>query len=834
MTKMLKIKFRKILILILSCAATLLFLNPINGLLDTFLVIPIFSMVEGNIVNSVIVLSIGSLLIIWLWIESGLKYRLGWIAFILFFYMIQRFNPYWHFHPLSFSPHIYLWDIVVFSLIFPACRTIFSILPQDELSDAPNEGGFLEERPVKSIAEDSFKRNTVAKEIAKLIGETRNKNSFAIGILGGYGSGKTSFINLIEENLVGSVEIIHFNPWSSEQATNIQKDFFDLLADHLYKNDPNLSHLILAYSRKLKNIESWWEQILKRASFISGIFQSDLYSDDYETIDRLLQKSSKKIVVAIDDLDRLRSNEIIEVLGLIRNTANFANIVFLVAYEKGYVQEAISALNSKATFNYLDKIVQLEIPLPAREQDDLLSLLLAHAEHFLNPHDLILLKGRVIQYGFRNDFDTNFKTVFRNARDVIKFINSFIIPYRLLGEEVYFENLFVLELIKFRFPILYEELHSNRSRFLSKKSSRSNHNETYELRMEKDGERKKPTFLETLGNDYSSADKKLISGLFQNLFSGYTKSKTKNAIVYPMFFDRYFRFRIGNEISEKEYKKSLENGWPQLKDYIDYCVSRNLHDQILDRIFQEKINHREAFELITKAIFYIGPKYVLKKAYSSFDDRILIDHLWNYDGRITKNFYKENETAYSDFLIGLFESAPEPYIFNNSLIHSTLEGTQDIGVSRGHLISIQCSYFSKYIDKHGFTKDGVWLMWGIQEKYTTPTERPGYVYEHRRLLAEVVPILKNKLREHDPTQFLIDSIQSEPRAKDIAKIYDQILGIFDHPDDLKILVEESTFLSEDIRTEYLSFFEQCRLVDFKKMIQFDFRTELRPKKSYDD
>lgn len=70
-------------------------------------------------------------------------------------------------------------------------------------------------------------------------------------------------------------------------------------------------------------------------------------------------------------MDRLYSNEVIEVLRLVRNTANFTNTIYLLAYEKSYIQKAIKEeLHVDNRIPFMDKIVQMEVPLPKREQDD--------------------------------------------------------------------------------------------------------------------------------------------------------------------------------------------------------------------------------------------------------------------------------------------------------------------------------------------------------------------------------------------------------------------------------------------------------------------------------
>jgi hypothetical protein len=88
----------------------------------------------------------------------------------------------------------------------------------------------------------------------------------------------------------------------------------------------------------------------------------------------------------------------------------------------------------------------------------------------------------IIINGFEMNFPLSFKPIFRNSRDVIRFINTFQISYQLLGTETLFENLFTLELLKFRYIDVYELIYERRFEWLKAVARRSRHDEYYELK----------------------------------------------------------------------------------------------------------------------------------------------------------------------------------------------------------------------------------------------------------------------------------------------------------------------------------------------------------------
>lgn len=273
---------------------------------------------------------------------------------------------------------------------------------------------------------------------------------------------------------------------------------------------------------------------------------------------------------------------------------------------------------------------------------------------------------------------------------------------------------------------------------------------------------------------------------------------------------------------------ALKGGLNTLKEYIDKCIERKLHVEVLDRLLQQTLNYREEFELVISSIFHLGPKYVKLKGYTSFDYQSLIDKIWIYDEKVADKFYKNAHSEYETFLSTLFSAAPNPYIFQNELIYHIKEGNQKIILSKDKLVYFQEMYIKKYVEKSGFTVDGVWLIWATKEHYSKPGPKEGTEYKLWRFEPCIISFLRESLREKDPATFLKEGIFRDTRNKNLVQIYSQVLELFESVDDLRELVENSNYLDSDIRTEFLDFFDRCKEVNFKEFIEFDFKTSLKP------
>ncbi|GEO04459.1 hypothetical protein AAE02nite_21230 [Adhaeribacter aerolatus] len=187
---------------------------------------------------------------------------------------------------------------------------------------------FFDDEPLNPNKQDDLGYNTFAKIIAERIESTHLEKAFAIGVNAKWGMGKTSFFNLIKQNLSSEENIIiDFNSWNSSSPKSIIQDFFDTLQDELRKYYSSLAHELRKYSDKLIALSD--NNITQSIKATAGILIGDNSINSlHQEINIKLKKIDKKIIIFVDDLDRLDKSEIIEVMRLIRNTANFYNTIF--------------------------------------------------------------------------------------------------------------------------------------------------------------------------------------------------------------------------------------------------------------------------------------------------------------------------------------------------------------------------------------------------------------------------------------------------------------------------------------------------------------------------
>jgi hypothetical protein len=331
-----------------------------------------------------------------------------------------------------------------------------------------NKEGFLTDTPLNLKNEDEqdyFGWVPKSNQLVDLINVSTVPHSFAIGISSEWGSGKTSFFNLVkhklEEKKYDRYIIVDFRPWFSKDSNKIIEDFFSAFQSATEKYDSKLSSDLVAYSNRLKSLTS--NQLTNLIhNGVEMFYPNSDITAKYEEINGLIKRLNRKIIVFIDDLDRLDKKEIVEVLRIIRNTSNFYNTFFLLAYDRDYVNGAVKDINEHKSEKYLDKIVQFEMSLPYYDQKLLSDIFLEKLHQIIYPGEQIhftAFKSLPINsttFNTRQDQSSPYsyfdvKDVLVNAREINRFLNQFMYDYATVRKAVNFNDFLQLSLIKFCF-----------------------------------------------------------------------------------------------------------------------------------------------------------------------------------------------------------------------------------------------------------------------------------------------------------------------------------------------------------------------------------------------
>jgi predicted KAP-like P-loop ATPase len=380
----------------------------------------------------------------------------------MIYYLAHGRWEFYGLHLIKIVPYLSLfWLVTLLNLIFYQRVEIKNYWPKPRIAST-----LFNDRPVSKTDEDQLGYSNYAVEIASKIKTSTFETAFAIGINANWGVGKSTFFNFLKKNLEGDNEtlMVEFNPWGALDRTYLIQDFFATLGKGIQPYYSSLAGMLKDYSKKL--VDATDNQVTKTIHFsISGIFGGSTLNQIKTEIDEALGKLGKKLVIFIDDVDRMDSGEVVEVLKLIRNTADFRNTFFIVAYDRNYVSSSIKTTNDYKPQLYLEKIFQLEITLPYFEKSELVRALLEKIRPLVgNELDQIIEAPAPDVFAVRKSFLEDWLT---SMRDVTRLANAIAINYPRLKGNVVIRDFINMEMFRLKFPSIYQILYRQTDDYLT-------------------------------------------------------------------------------------------------------------------------------------------------------------------------------------------------------------------------------------------------------------------------------------------------------------------------------------------------------------------------------
>ncbi|MCE7054715.1 KAP family NTPase [Algoriphagus sp. AGSA1] len=814
------------------------FQYPISNLVNWIIVDKVLSKIPSGYFTDSYFLVTSGLLGYFLYRKSEITFQISLFKIILPILLAFRFSDIWVITCLKILPFIGYIDVFVLTYFVSLICSIYNFL----ISKKPNKkiyeiqtSGFIGDDPILYEADDFYNRKVTANRIADLIVRSSTNSSFAISVNGPYGSGKTSFINLISNGLnkYGNDDLIikiQFDPWSFDNKADLAGIFLEQLIEKLAEVEPTLSAVLLSYLKKITKLEPGMTSLVGRMHLFSHFIFGQAINER-ERIELILQKLDRKIIVFIDDLDRLQPLEVWDIFRIIRNTVNFSKFYYVVAFDREYAITSLEKINLSYKDVYLEKIFQLEVPLPKIEIDKVYDVLKDRLKLILDDSDYNELDHDILPHYFELEYEQSLQGIFENARGVTRFVNSLIISYPLIKDEIVFKEFFFLELLKFKYPGVYDALYEHKELFLIKKQVAAAYKERLFLKISINEEGSHVAFTQVLktacGSDFSNSDAFLIFNLFSHLFSGPFSSKQKgeNSVTNPAAFGIYFKYFLGKmDLSERQFKFALKGGIKQLGTFVKDSYNRGLGEKLIKRfLIVDRFSSKQEFENYLNILFQLASRYTEDEGVTAFPYQILIDKLSDYPGDL-KKLYANYSTKYQKFIKGLFSNYENSLFFLNQLIFEIKRNRkiEDYGTIR-EFSQIQVGYFKELVNSnHGLSEKVVWMFWGIREfnKDDGKANDDDFGY----LVDDSIAILKRALFICDLSAFLKSIIQNSMHDENKYSISNMVFEqIFIDKEELLGIVRASENTSESTKSEFVDFYRKLENAGFSP-VEFNFES----------
>lgn len=329
------------------------------------------------------------------------------------------------------------------------------------------------DKPIEYSEQDLLGRTTFSKQLGEAIYKYDGKDGLVLGVFGKWGTGKTSILNMVvnEINLLSENEdnrpiIVNFSPWNYTDKDNLISLFFRVLKNRLdmdkdEEKRKKIGKALADYSDALDALSlvpmvgSGLAAILKTIAKAQGAeLSKDVDIDTTkESLELVLSDTNQKIIVIIDDIDRLTNTQIRDIFQLVKQVGNFPNIIYVLSMDRDVVCRALESVHNIDGAEYLEKIVQIPFEIPALLKPRLREIFLKKLEDTVNTiNDNLKIDKSYWSEVFANCIEPYIKTL----RDVNRVINTFQFRYKILYEETAFEDMVALTTIEVLEPQLYQ------------------------------------------------------------------------------------------------------------------------------------------------------------------------------------------------------------------------------------------------------------------------------------------------------------------------------------------------------------------------------------------
>ncbi len=558
---------------------------------------------------------------------------------------------------------------------------------------------FDADRPIQKSEQDCLGRTTFAKYLARCIIDHKNPESLVIGLYGGWGTGKTSLINLMLEelNLASSnmfdeerPVILNFSPWSYSGQNQLIYAFFRRFSsvirqfEYMDTQEKNkiiqLLELYISFfthqpvPHALRTKKSWISKLLhpfmKKEETYAWESGRDLTQVKAE-LNELLTKQKRKFIIVIDNISRIENTEIKQIFQIVKSMGDYINTVYLLSIDKDHITRALGEEGK----DYLEKIIQLPFDVPPISQQDLENILFNRLKNIVRTvHE----ENWDADY-WADIYYSSVKFFFKDFRDITRYINTLSFGFERIKDTVNPVDFFALTALQVFEPAIFYGIRDNKDLFTDLV------NTTYQLDTKKSEEDK--IRCDEILNRLIKFPKEIILALLTNLFPRLkmiyqnTKSAThsealarKNKrICSADVFDIYFRLSIASGYISSSEMTALLTATRSEEDFSHALLRLNQDERItkfLDLLDGSEVSKipTENIRNVMNALMDSGDLFPMgETSLVSFNTAMRIHRIFN---QLLKRL-STSEERFEIFKDAISKSKNSLYILVNELMKQT-------------------------------------------------------------------------------------------------------------------------------------------------------------------
>lgn len=331
------------------------------------------------------------------------------------------------------------------------------------------------DRPSTNPKDDLFGHAPFAKSLAESICRYPGSDGLVLALHGPWGSGKSTVLGYVSHYIEQAPEecqpaIVAFNPWWFSGQENLALAFLGQLQAVLpakSKKFKKLGDLLGDFAEGiggLIDLSGMTGGAAGKLGKFIGMAAKRKPKDVpalKSEISKILKEAGKRILVVIDDIDRLTPEETRQLFTVIKALADFPNVVYLLAFDRDVAAEAIEQQSGLPGSRYLEKIIQVPFDLPPVDRVALRAALFRRLDQVLGGTS----DGLFDQSYWTNVFHDGIDPLIQVPRDVVRFANTLSVTYPTVRGEANPVDFIALEAIRIFLPDLYDFVRTNPEQF---------------------------------------------------------------------------------------------------------------------------------------------------------------------------------------------------------------------------------------------------------------------------------------------------------------------------------------------------------------------------------
>jgi predicted KAP-like P-loop ATPase len=319
------------------------------------------------------------------------------------------------------------------------------VIPEPSQTGTTIEPGFKFDLPIQAWSEDRLKRGTIVRGMAEQI--LRDKAP-VLAVLGTFGEGKTSTLNLLAASLANRSDVIlvRFSSWLPSNPQTLALSLFGTISKQIKSR-----YLIFGLNESLRKFARLLAGTIPRfGDNLRQILEPPSQMEQLDNLKKLLGELKSRVVVLVDEMDRLDRAELFVLLKAIRGVVDLPNMTYVCAFDKAAVARLISRKDLAYGEFYLEKFFPIKVSLPAVDE----LLLGAVFDHEIDGicESFGLLRDEKDKKAFSEEtlplWHTSIKHILTNFRRMTLLFNALRAALAPVYTEVNLFDMMVLQLVR--------------------------------------------------------------------------------------------------------------------------------------------------------------------------------------------------------------------------------------------------------------------------------------------------------------------------------------------------------------------------------------------------